>query len=139
MKVKSSSVTTSSTTTTTQCLKVSSLRKETKDVSMTLKKWMENPKNVYVGRNGRIFIGTGDDKEIFHYKGSKYVNPYKVGTKPGEHTLKESIKLYRAHLKREGLLDKIEELRGKNLGCFCDQSGDKQCHAKVLKEILDGK
>lgn len=121
--------------TTTQCLKVASLRKETKDPTITLKKWMENPQNVYVGRQGRIFIGTGDEKEIFHYKGSKFANPYKVGTKEGEYTLEESIKLYRNHLETKGLIEKAKmELQGKNLGCFCDQKGP--CHAKVLVEVI---
>lgn len=122
--------------TTTQCLKVASLRKETKDPTITLKKWMENPQNVYVGRQGRIFIGTGDEKEIFHYKGSKFANPYKVGTKEGEYTLEESIKLYRKHLETKGLIEKAKmELQGKNLGCFCDQKGP--CHAKVLVEVIE--
>lgn len=123
------------TQTTTQCIKVGSLRKEAKDKTITLKKWMANPKNVYVGRSGRIFIGAGEDKEIFHYKGSKFANPYKVGTKEGEYSLEESIKLYKLHLKNKELIEKAKkELKGKNLGCFCDQKG--LCHAKVLAEIV---
>jgi hypothetical protein len=99
---------------------------------------MENPNNVYVGRFGRIFIGTGDEKKIFHYKGSEFANPYKVGTKKGEYTLEEAIDLYRAHLEDASLVEKAKkELKGKNLGCFCDQKGP--CHAKVLAEIANGK
>ena len=122
--------------TTTQCVKVGNLRKETKDKTITLKTWMDDPDNVYVGRRGRIFIGTGEDKEIFHYKGSKYANPYKVGTKEGEYTLEKSIKLYKKHLEEDGLQEKAKkELKGKNLGCFCDQKG--LCHAKVLAEVVN--
>jgi hypothetical protein len=40
-----------------------------KNKNITLKKWMEDINNVYTGRHGKIFIGKGDDKEIFHYKG----------------------------------------------------------------------
>ena len=36
---------------------------------------------------------------------------------------------------RSDLRNKIKELRGKTLGCFCDQSG--LCHAKVLKELVE--
>jgi hypothetical protein len=122
--------------TTTQCLKVASLRKETNDQTITLEKWLKNPNNVYVGRRGRIFIGQGDEKVIFHYKGSKYANPYKVGKKEGEYTLEESIKLYEKYLADNNLIEEIKvELKGKNLGCFCDQKG--QCHAKVLAKIAN--
>lgn len=125
--------------TTTQCLKVASLRKELKDPDVTLETWMANPNNVYVGRVGRIFIGTGDDKYIFHYKGSKFANPYKVGKKEGEYTLAESIELYKQYLIDNNLVNKAKkELQGKNLGCFCSQSGGRDtCHAKVLSEIAN--
>jgi hypothetical protein len=127
--------------TTTQCLKVDSLRKESGDPDMNLEKWMKNPKNVYVGRPGRVFIGTGDSKRVYHYPGSKFANPFKVGaeyqldTGLEIMTLSVSLDLYEVYLKTSGLLDEIEELRGKNLGCFCDQSGD--CHAKVLVRYLN--
>ena len=53
---------------------------------MNLRKWIENPNNVYVGRRGRIFI----DKEIFHYKESPFANPFKVvGNKTAEEAVKE--------------------------------------------------
>lgn len=121
---------------TTQCLKVDSLRKASGDKGMTLEKWMENPENVYVGRHGRIFIGSGDKKRIFHYGSSVFANPYKVGTKEGEYTLEESIRLYKIHLKKKKLIEKAKkELCGKNLGCFCDQKG--LCHAKILAEIVN--
>jgi hypothetical protein len=118
----------------TQCVKVDALRKSSGDKTITLKKWMKDENNVYVGRQGRIFIGKGDDKEIFHYKGSKFANPYKVGIKEGEYSLEESLKLYKKHLKKTGLDKEVEELRGKTLGCFCDQKGP--CHAKILAEML---
>lgn len=121
---------------TTQCLKVASLRKESGDESITLEDWMKDPKNVYVGRHGRIFIGSGEEKRIFHYEGSKFANPYKVGKKEGEYTLEKSLKLCAKYLKDNDLVDAAkEELKGKNLGCFCDQKGP--CHAKILAEIAN--
>lgn len=122
-------------TTTTQCLKVSSLRKESGDANMDLEMWMKQPGNVYVGRPGRIFIGAGPKKKIFHYQGSKFANPFKVGEEDGKYTLSESLELYEEYLKKSGLIDSLEELRGKNLGCFCNQSGE--CHAKILANILN--
>ena len=117
--------------TTTQCVKIDSLRKEFGDKNMTLDKWMADPNNVYVGRAGRVFIGTKNDMKVFHYKGSKFANPYKVG----EYTLQESLELYDKYLTSSGLINQIEELRGKNLGCFCDQS--RECHAKILANYLN--
>ena len=101
---------------------------------MNLETWMNDERNVYVGRAGRIFIGSGANKRIFHYAGSKFANPYKV--KPhGEYTTQKSLDLYKKYLVSSGLINDIEELRGKNLGCFCDQSGE--CHAKILAKYLE--
>jgi hypothetical protein len=50
---------------TTQCLKVASLRKKYGDKNIDLEKWMAMPNNLYTGRRGRIFIGSGDEKRIF--------------------------------------------------------------------------
>ena len=127
----------------TVCLKVGSLRKTYRDENISLKKWMEDPNNLYVGRQGRIFItysdidpNTGNKRrEIFHYKGSKWQNPYKVGKKTGEYTLDQSLKLYREHVIKTGLVNQLRELEGKTLGCFCDQSGD--CHAKTLVSMYN--
>ena len=116
--------------TTIQCIKVGALRKVTGDPDMNLEKWMSNSNNVYVGRHGRINIHSKEGMKVFHYSGSKFANPFKVG----DYTLEESIKLYEEHL-RSNLLTYIEELKGKNLGCWCDQSGP--CHAKILLKYIN--
>lgn len=118
----------------TQCIKVGSLRKETGDENINLKIWMEDPKNLYVGRRGRIFISYPDkEKKIFHYSASKWENPYKVGK--DEYSLEESLRLYKQHIINSGLINDINELSDKTLGCFCNQSGN--CHAKVLVELFN--
>lgn len=122
--------------TTTQCVKIGSLRKELKDPLITLEKWMEDPNNVYVGRRGRIFIGSGEDKRIFHYPGSRFENPFVVGTKEGQYSLEESLELYERYFNKS-LSGYVEELRGKNLGCFCVQS--QRCHAQILAQYLNSK
>lgn len=115
----------------TICVKVASLRKVYgKDINLRL--WLENPDNLYVGRNGRIFI----DEEVFHYPASKWGNPFKV-TGKDSYSLEESLRLYREHVLGSELVNDLEELKGKTLGCWCDQSGD--CHAKVLKELYEEK
>ena len=124
----------------TVCIKVTSLRKIYNDSNISLKQWMEDPNNLYVGRNGRIFITYPDidpttnkkRKEVFHYKGSKWQNPYKVGEK--HYSLRESLNLYKKHLVNTGLVKDLHELKGKILGCFCDQKGE--CHAKLLVEMF---
>lgn len=114
---------------TTQCLKVASLRKVYKDENIDLEKWMAMPNNLYTGRRGRIFIGSGDEKRIFHYGDSKWGNPYKLT----EYSLEESLKLYEMYV-REKLLKDIPQLEGKTLGCFCDQS--QPCHTNILVKLF---
>ena len=74
------------------------------------KGWRMPPNTVYVGR------------------GSKWGNPY-VGSK--------AVSLYRAHIAMlsQEILSMLEELRGKNLACWC--SLDKPCHADILLEIAN--
>ena len=94
------------------------------------KEWLTYPENIYVGRKGRIFV----DKLYFQYSGSKWANPYKVGK--NHYTLKKSLKLYKKYLINNLLKENnIEELRGKNLGCFCDKNN--KCHVDVLINQLN--
>jgi len=111
------------------CVKVGNLRK-LHGPDVTLEKWLLDPNNVYVGRHGRIFI----DKEIFHYPGSKWANPYPLK----KYTLDESLELYRDYItsKIEGDPNyNLSELRGKNMGCWCDHKD--RCHVDVLLSLLD--
>lgn len=116
----------------TQSVKIEHLRKKY-GPAMDLRRWLTDQRNVYVGRSGRLFI----DKEIFHYQDSKWKNPYKVGTKPGQYSLNDSLNLYWQHLNSSGLINQIGELEGKVLGCFCDTASTTgenaiDCHTKVL-------
>lgn len=100
---------------TTLCnVKVSFLRKEGYD---NFEKWLEDENNVYVGRNGRIFI----NKQIFHYKGSIWQNPFK---KNKDMDIDEVLKKYKKYIKdklKNGEISKEEliKLKDKNLGCWC--------------------
>lgn len=120
----------------TQCVKVGSLRKEYPGEDIDLEKWMAKPNCLYVGRKGRIFIKQDDgSNKVFVYEGSDWGNPYKVGTKKGQHTLETSLQLYKKHILESDLRNRLHELEGKILGCFCDQKDP--CHAKVLIELYD--
>ncbi len=119
------------------CVRVSELRKR-HDKSYNLKTWMSDDNNLYVGRRGRIFItdhGTlsiGKEKAIFHYKESKWANPFKVGK--NHYTLVDSLILYEKYVREStNLRNDWSELKGLTLGCFClPNSG---CHAKVLVRL----
>ena len=100
-----------------------------------LEDWLNHDNNIYVGRRGRIFITDKDKtKRIFHYKESEFANPFKVSD---EMPVEICLEKYKIYLETSGLINKIEELRGKTLGCFCKVNAP--CHAKVLAEILNNK
>ena len=124
-------MTTMTTMTTTMCIKVKELRKHG---YADLEEWMGREGNEYVGRRGRIWITDPETKEkrMFHYKASKWANPFKVGK---QYTLQESLFLYEEHLAQSGLIVDVEELKGKCLGCFCEQGDEEKCHAQVLARL----
>lgn len=96
-----------------------------------LDQWMQDPNNLYTGRHGRIFITENGNRRIFHYPASKWANPFNLK----DYTLEESIRLYKEHLVKSGLISQVSELKGKNLGCFCDQS--EVCHAQILAQLAN--
>ncbi len=132
-------------------VKVGSLRSQTNPLTkkkyLDFKDWLTVPDNEYTGRNGRIFVKRGDASKIFHYKKSKWENPFTVK----EHGLEKALSLYVEHLyksiKKDGvrhrLIYDIFELEKKTLGCFCDpqkkiinKKGIPICHAQILYDLL---
>ena len=112
------------------CIKVDNLRKLGYD---NLEGWLKDEYNIYIGRAGRIFIkdkGTGD-KIIFHCKKSIFHNPYNLK----EYNLCDSLYLYEKYLIKSLLINNLEQLWGKNLGCFCE-SGN-HCHGDILIKYLN--
>jgi hypothetical protein len=72
-------------------------------------------------------------------RSTKYGNPYKVGSKLGEFTREEALRLYEIYLDfvvSKKLLD-IEPLRGYNLACSCKLEDN--CHADILLKKLESK
>lgn len=70
--------------------------------------------------------------DIYIGRGSKWGNPYVIGQ---DGTREEVIRLYACYLlARPDLLDDLDELRGKVLGCFCKPQA---CHGDILVDLLD--
>lgn len=115
--------------TTSVCIKVSNLRKIGYE---NLREWMKDENNIYTGRYGRIFI----DGQIFNYKQSIWANPFKISK---DMTIEQSLKKYLNHLFTSKLIFRINELKDKNLGCFCEKQRDGSkilCHAELLKSLI---
>lgn len=119
----------------TQCVKVEELRKAYPNENINLEKWMAKKNCIYVGRRGRVFIQQDDGgKKVFTYSDSDWRNPYKVGKEKGQYSLEEALSLYKKHVLESDLHNRIFELKGKTLGCFCNQKNP--CHAKLLVELF---
>jgi hypothetical protein len=78
--------------------------------------------------------------DVYIGRGSKWGNPFTHITNKktlAEHivaTRKEAIDNYRTYLlNNPELLNSLEELRGKTLGCFCKP---KSCHGDIILELL---
>lgn len=101
-----------------------------------LKKWSEDPNNVYIARKGVVFvIDKQGDKMRYPKYDSIWANPYKVD-KDG--TRQQVLEKYRKYIvnkiEKENLYEELENLRGKNLGCWCKPEA---CHGDILVELLN--
>ena len=99
------------------------------------REWLECEDHHLATRHGRVFIGSGEDKYVYHYKSSEWANPFTVK----QHGLDKSLKLFSEHL--DTLLED-EEVRARfrrladmsEIGCFCNP-GDR-CHREVILSKL---
>jgi len=77
--------------------------------------------DVYCGRTFSTYVNVG------------WGNPFKVG-KDG--TAEECIAKYREWLlEQDELLLRLNELKGKRLGCWCKP---KPCHCDIIIELIEG-
>lgn len=96
----------------------------------SLEDWVQDPSHVYIGR------------DMTHYVpgavGSKWGNPFK-SRKLGN---KESCQMYRNYILNDTriqsngktLLQSLDELKGKELGCWCHPE---QCHGHELVQLIN--
>lgn len=84
----------------------------------------KEPYDVYIGRGSKWGC------PFTHIKGRKTKAQFVVSNR------KEAISKYKEYLLNSPeLLNDIEELRNKVLGCFCDKN--KSCHGDILIAILE--
>jgi len=97
-----------------------------------LKEWMNDPNNIYIGRDRVVFI----DKQRFPSQPSNFANPYKIGKDGTRQEVIFKYKKYITHqLETNILLQKeLTNMKGKNLGCWCKPD---ICHGDVLLELID--
>jgi hypothetical protein len=71
--------------------------------------------------------------DIYIGRGSKWGNPYIIGR---DGTREEVVGKYRHYIvmRRKDLLNSLEELKGKRLGCWC---APKLCHGDVLVALIE--
>lgn len=93
--------------------------------------WLEDPNHVYIGRNMSFYVKGA--------KASIFANPFSVK----KYGRDECLAKYKTYLlENTNLMEKLETLRGKTLGCWCHNSNDKPkktkpfCHGDVIVEIL---
>lgn len=67
----------------------------------------------------------------FIRKKDLFYNPFGVNKNM---TIEESLKKFEEYMIKSGLVNKLELIRGQNLGCFCKENDP--CHAKVLIKLL---
>lgn len=90
------------------------------------------PNEVYIGRN--IYMGG------WKLPKSKWANPFSVGKHEEEAKLlgvpvrQLVIEKYEKYIHASGLVNDIEELRGKDLACWC---APQACHGAVLLKLLN--
>ena len=90
----------------------------------SIQEWMDNPINVYTGN------------KIGYYGPSKWANPFS-----SEPNVIKSLKLYVIYLFSSNLIYDIDELNGKNLGCFChnprEEWQEPMCNNQVLVDLIN--
>ena len=111
-------------------VKVSNIRPKYKN----LKEWIEDKKNVYIGRKGVVFIDFEGKKERFPKSDSVWANPFKISEKQSRRDVIELYEKYiRTKIENEKLKEELILLQGKNLGCWCYPE---ECHGDVLIKLI---
>jgi hypothetical protein len=96
-----------------------------------LQEWMNDDKNIYIGRAGVVFI----NNERYPKQSSIFCNPYKIGKDGNREEVLEKYKNYIIK-KIENDIDikkELMKLKDKNLGCWCSPD---PCHGNILLELI---
>ena len=82
---------------------------------------------VYIGR--RVSYG------MWNLQDSIWKNPFKIGPDGDREKVIEKYSKY--IIGRPDLLEKLKDLKGKTLGCWCKKNGDEGCHGDILALLAD--
>lgn len=87
--------------------------------------WVSRPQSLYIGREMSFYVKGA--------VGSKWANPFSVK----KYGRERCLALYETYIRTTPeLYSALEELRGKELGCWCKPEG---CHGDVLLRLLQEK
>ena len=87
--------------------------------------WSGRENTLYIGRNMNFYVKGA--------LGSKWANPFSAKKFGRE----ECLRLYEERIRQnEDLMGSLDELRGKELGCWCKPEG---CHGDILIKLLKNK
>lgn len=79
------------------------------------------------------YTHTPTSRDVYIGRGSKWGNPYRIGA---DGTRDQVIEKYFEYiLRKPELIGALDELRNKNLVCFC---APQRCHGDVLKLLCEG-
>jgi len=95
-----------------------------------LKEWCNDPNNVYIGRQGIVFI----NNERFPKQASIWANPFKVIKDDRDDSLSKYGDYIVNKIKIENLTSELYKLKGNNLGCWCYPE---KCHGDVLVKLIN--
>ncbi|KAG2393547.1 hypothetical protein C9374_007078 [Naegleria lovaniensis] len=95
-------------------------------------------RNGQIVQDCQVYIGRAMTMGGWNLPHSKWGNPYPVSTCGG--SAEVACQKYRDYiLRRDDLLQDLEELDGKVLGCWCKSDPSKACHGDTLVELLEMK
>lgn len=106
-----------------------------------LKHWMQNERNVYIGRKGILVI----DNQRFPEKDSIWHNPFKTGKDGDSQTVLNKYYDYISNkIIKENMYEELYKLKGKCLGCWCVGNSvvypDRPpwiCHGQILMFLIN--
>lgn len=98
----------------------------------TLREWINDSKNIYIGRRGVILL----EKKRFPESNSIFCNPYKIG-KDG--TREDVLVKYENYIREKiaedsSFSEELKNLKGKTLGCWCKPD---KCHGDILLKLIN--
>lgn len=87
--------------------------------------WQNKPDSLYIGRNMNFYV-QGALQSVWH-------NPFTLK----QYSIEESLQKYEEKIRNSDLYDRLHELNGKELGCWCQ--GEHACHGDILIKLFNEK